>query len=111
MHAHAPCSNAGHTEVTDVLLWGEQRGAQCKNVQPDKTHEVSGLLATTDILRNSVIVSLPRSLALSVRTGQPCSISHLVPATVWSRTNKYVLPSLAGCCPDICLENQVLHLY
>ncbi|KAL3142193.1 hypothetical protein ABBQ38_002543 [Trebouxia sp. C0009 RCD-2024] len=80
----------GHSEVEDLLTWGEQSGVQCNNLKYDRSREVPGLLATSGILGNSVIVSLPRRLALSVSAGQPCPIPHLVPVQLWSSTNKHL---------------------
>ncbi|DBA96971.1 TPA: hypothetical protein ACH3X1_001295 [Trebouxia sp. C0004] len=83
-----PAGAAQCDAVPELLSWAAAHGAQCDRLQTDNTLAIRGLRATTDIPGGSVIVSLPRSLALSVSPSQSCPILHLIPEDVWSSSIK-----------------------
>ncbi len=84
-----PAGAAQCDAVHELLSWAAAHGAQCDRLQTDTTLAIRGLTATTDIPGGSVIVSLPRSLALSVSPSQSCPVPHLIPEDVWSSSIKY----------------------
>ena len=84
-----PAGAAQCDAVPELLSWAAAHGAQCDRLQTDTTLAIRGLTATTDIPGGSVIVSLPRSLALSVSPSQSCPVPHLIPEDVWSSSIKY----------------------
>ncbi|KAA6428995.1 MAG: hypothetical protein FRX49_01105 [Trebouxia sp. A1-2] len=83
-----PAGAAQCDAVPELLSWAAAHGAQCDRLQTDNTLAIRGLTAITDIPGGSVIVSLPRSLALSVSPSQSCPIPHLIPEDVWSSSIK-----------------------
>ena len=85
----ACAGHAGHTHsVVKLLPWAEEAGTQCKSLKFDTTLDVRGLVAREDIPGKSVIVTLPRHLALAVSARQTCPVPHLVSQEVWSSTEK-----------------------
>ena len=81
--------HAGDTRPrTDLLLWAASAGIQCSTLRSDDTLHVRGLAAQTNITGETVIVSLPRRVALSVSAGQKCPAPHLIPEEAWSNAEK-----------------------
>lgn len=83
-----PAGAAQCDGLPELLTWAAAHGAQCDRLQTDNTLAIRGLTATTNIPGGSVIVSLPRSLALSVSASQSCPSPHLIPQDVWSSSVK-----------------------
>ena len=84
-----PAGAAQCDGLPELLTWAAAHGAQCDRLQSDNTLAIRGLTATTNIPGGSVIVSLPRSLTLSVSASQSCPSPHLIPQDVWSSSVKY----------------------
>lgn len=84
-----PQGSSEGNSTPELLSWAVSLGAKCEKLRTDNSLATRGLVATSDIPGGSVIVSLPRSLALSVSPSQSCPDPKLISDDVWSSSLKY----------------------
>ena len=69
--------------VAAILNWAAGAGIQHTHFTDYSNTAVRGVLAKHDIAPKTTVVSMPRSMALSVVMGQKSPFPKLVPEDVW----------------------------
>ncbi len=72
------------TELQDLLSWaGNSANIHCSALAADDNLAVRGVVARNYIPAKSVIISIPRNMALSVNAGQSSPMPDLIPEKLW----------------------------
>ena len=81
---HESVDRIFNVELQDLLSWaGNSENIHCSALAVDDNLAVRGVVAKQYIPAKSVIVSIPRKMALSVHAGQSSPMPDLVPEKLW----------------------------
>ena len=81
---HKSVDRISNVELQDLLSWaGNSANIHCSALAADDNLAVRGVVAKHYILAKSVIISIPRKMALSVNAGQSSPMPDLVPEKLW----------------------------
>ncbi len=81
---HESLDRTFNVELQDLLSWaGNSANIHCSALAADDNLAVRGVVAKHYIPAKSVIISIPRKMALSVNAGQSSPMPDLVPEKLW----------------------------
>ncbi|KAL0038391.1 hypothetical protein WJX77_004597 [Trebouxia sp. C0004] len=81
---HESLDRSFSVELQDLLSWaGNSAKIHCSALAADENLAVRGVVARKYIPAKSVIISIPRKMALSVKAGQSSPMPDLVPEKLW----------------------------